>query len=243
MKDSLSGMFSGGGKKKAGPGAQGGPAGPPSPEPKELPEWVKNLQQLPMLAETSFNATMGAATQFATGMANILLTGTGDWKQLLLGALQSMLGAIVQWAILSMLSVKSVAEAFTALFANPIAAIFVIAGLIGAVAALSSSMPKMAKGGIVDKPTIAMIGESGPEAVLPLSRTANGQMGVQIQAPSEGAQSSTSSSANGNQNNNGDIHLQVNLNDQPILSAVSKASRNGRIIIHPNAVRTSAVNT
>lgn len=33
-----------------------------------------------------------------------------------------------------------------------------------------SQIPKLAKGGIVSKPTIAMIGEAGPEAVVPLPR-------------------------------------------------------------------------
>lgn len=32
------------------------------------------------------------------------------------------------------------------------------------------TLPRLAKGGIVNKPTIAMIGEAGPEAVIPLSR-------------------------------------------------------------------------
>ena len=32
------------------------------------------------------------------------------------------------------------------------------------------SIPKLADGGIVDRPTLAMIGEAGPEAVVPLSR-------------------------------------------------------------------------
>ena len=36
-------------------------------------------------------------------------------------------------------------------------------------------IPKMASGGIVNSPTLAMIGEAGPEAVIPLSRM--GQMG------------------------------------------------------------------
>jgi phage-related minor tail protein len=31
-------------------------------------------------------------------------------------------------------------------------------------------IPKAAEGGIFDKPTIALIGEAGPEAVVPLSR-------------------------------------------------------------------------
>ena len=34
----------------------------------------------------------------------------------------------------------------------------------------SFTIPSMAKGGIVHKPTIALIGEAGPEAVVPLSR-------------------------------------------------------------------------
>jgi hypothetical protein len=37
------------------------------------------------------------------------------------------------------------------------------------------NIPKMAAGGIVNSPTLAMIGEAGPEAVIPLSRM--GQMG------------------------------------------------------------------
>jgi hypothetical protein len=35
---------------------------------------------------------------------------------------------------------------------------------------LGVDIPKMAKGGIVTKPTLALIGESGPEAVIPLNR-------------------------------------------------------------------------
>jgi hypothetical protein len=31
-------------------------------------------------------------------------------------------------------------------------------------------IPKMAEGGIVSKPTLALIGEAGPEAVVPLSK-------------------------------------------------------------------------
>lgn len=52
-------------------------------------------------------------------------------------------------------------------------------------------IPKLAKGGIVTRPTIAMIGEAGPEAVIPLSRagrpanigagTAGGTIMVQVE--------------------------------------------------------------
>jgi hypothetical protein len=46
------------------------------------------------------------------------------------------------------------------------------------------SLPRLAKGGIVTSPTIAMIGEAGPEAIVPLSR-GNGMGGnitVNVQA-------------------------------------------------------------
>jgi TP901 family phage tail tape measure protein len=39
------------------------------------------------------------------------------------------------------------------------------------------SIPYLAKGGIVEQPTLAVIGEAGPEAVVPLSRGANYGMG------------------------------------------------------------------
>ena len=37
-----------------------------------------------------------------------------------------------------------------------------------------------ANGGLVSRPTLSLMGEAGPEAVLPLKRGANGQLGVQV---------------------------------------------------------------
>lgn len=34
-------------------------------------------------------------------------------------------------------------------------------------------IPKLANGGIVNKPTLSLIGEAGPEAVIPLSKMGN----------------------------------------------------------------------
>jgi phage-related protein len=45
----------------------------------------------------------------------------------------------------------------------------------GAVGGLIGKIPGLAEGGIVTGPTLAMVGEAGPEAVIPLSRM--GQMG------------------------------------------------------------------
>lgn len=50
----------------------------------------------------------------------------------------------------------------------------------------SVTLPRLAKGGIVTQPTIALIGEAGPEAVVPLSGANARQVGgitVQINAP------------------------------------------------------------
>ena len=41
-----------------------------------------------------------------------------------------------------------------------------------AVAAASTSIPAMAEGGIINTPTLALIGEKGPEAVVPLAKGA-----------------------------------------------------------------------
>jgi hypothetical protein len=38
----------------------------------------------------------------------------------------------------------------------------------------------MAKGGIVTGPTLAVIGEAGPEAVIPLNRAGNMGMGITV---------------------------------------------------------------
>ena len=40
-----------------------------------------------------------------------------------------------------------------------------------------TSLPKLATGGIVNKPTVALIGESGPEAVIPLNKQSGGLLG------------------------------------------------------------------
>jgi SLT domain-containing protein len=38
--------------------------------------------------------------------------------------------------------------------------------------ALGAGVPKLAEGGIINRPTLAMIGEKGPEAVVPLAKGA-----------------------------------------------------------------------
>ena len=54
-----------------------------------------------------------------------------------------------------------------------------VGGLLGNTLAIPT-IPRLASGGIVTQPTIAMIGEAGPEAVVPLSSGATGAGGITI---------------------------------------------------------------
>lgn len=47
----------------------------------------------------------------------------------------------------------------------------------GSIPGIKFKIPEMAAGGLVTKPTVALIGEAGPEAVVPLSRMGGGGMG------------------------------------------------------------------
>jgi hypothetical protein len=67
----------------------------------------------------------------------------------------------------------------------------VIGGAIGGARGLLSNIPGLAEGGIVTGPTLALIGEAGPEAVVPLDRAGGmgGGMNVTVNMPpgSDGA--------------------------------------------------------
>lgn len=52
------------------------------------------------------------------------------------------------------------------------------AGVVGLSAPQISEIPRLANGGIVDRPTMAMIGEAGPEAVVPLNRSKLSGLGI-----------------------------------------------------------------
>lgn len=209
-----------------------------------VPEWISQMQEMKTLGETAFNSIKTAANSMGTGITDVLTTGTADWQQILGKALQQMLNSFVQWGIDAMLTAQNVAKAINFVFANPLIAVVAIAGLIAAVSALK--MPAMAMGGIVSSPTTALIGEAGPEAVLPVVRLSNGQMGVQTTSanPSSGGGGASSmNSVGGGVNTNSPTFVtQVYLDSKPILNAVSKASRTGKVVIHPNSVKRLSVN-
>lgn len=87
------------------------------------------------------------------------------------------------------LSFKAIENAIASLIAQTVEAIIEMALLAGILSALTggsfgaifkglSGIPKLAGGGVVSSPTLAMVGESGPEAVIPLSQMQNMSSGM-----------------------------------------------------------------
>lgn len=70
----------------------------------------------------------------------------------------------------AMIASAPLIKALKAIFSNPAAAVPAGVALIALGSFLESKVPKLATGGIVTSPQQAIIGESGPEAVIPLGR-------------------------------------------------------------------------
>ena len=156
-----------------------------------------------------------------------------------------MLDSVVQWGIKYLEVQLDIAKAFSFLDANPLLAIPLIVGLIGAVSALG--MPAMANGGVFDQATAVTVGEAGPEVILPVTRLSNGKMGVGVQpsagggAPSSAGGSDPTASGSGS-SGSPTFQIITYLDSKPWLRAVAKASREGRVVIHPGAISKQAMN-
>lgn len=157
-------------------------------------EEFKNRQK--EIAESA-KATFTAITQFAQGMADTLAaigaTWVTEWKNhtlTLLGAFKSLAQGIVRYMLKAI--GKALVEEGAASFAKGIAALLTVVGAAaapgffaagaelsaagGVIMGIADSV-KLASGGIVTKPTRALIGEAGPEAVIPLGKGGAGVMG------------------------------------------------------------------
>jgi len=102
-----------------------------------------------------------------------ILSGVADGGQILGSVFSTLAGYLKQ---LGEVAIKTGAAFFAiqTAFKNPLsagAAIGLIAagvGLIALSSLIKNSIPALADGGIVNRPTLALIGEAGPEAVVPL---------------------------------------------------------------------------
>lgn len=143
----------------------------------ETQRTFKTMEQI--VAEFK-RGVMGIMTNLVTDVSMKLITGQGDWKTILSVALNAMLRLLIEKAVEAVLAAKAVQEALKWMW-SPLGGL-IIAGALAALVAIqsaisSSTTPKatpLAEGGIVTKPTLALIGEAGPEAVIPLSRGRRG---------------------------------------------------------------------
>jgi len=97
---------------------------------------------------------------------------------------------------------------------------------IAAVTALFAKIRGFEEGGIVFRPTMGMLGERGPEAVIPLNQnTINNYFGRQ-------------SSARRSETINLDVYLGTELFERRVIKIVERNSDLGTLRVHPKAIRT-----
>jgi hypothetical protein len=143
----------------------------------ETQRTFKTMEQI--VAEFK-RGVMGIMTNLVTDVSMKLITGQGDWKTILSTALNAMLRLLIEKAVEAVLAAKAVQEALKWMW-SPLGGL-IIAGALATLLAIQSALSNsstpeatpMADGGIVTKPTLALIGEAGPEAVIPLSRGRRG---------------------------------------------------------------------
>ena len=137
-------------------------------------------------AVTLAEKARGAAHGFADAMA----AGVGKVAGVFVGALAAIKASSIATTIAE--KARAIAHAIANAVASMGAALPIIVAAAGAaavgIAAAFGAIP-MAKGGVVYKPTLALVGERGPEAVVPLSRVFNTQhesrtVNVYVQNPS-----------------------------------------------------------
>ncbi len=144
------------------------------------------LSDLAKSAGTTFdvmkNATTGAFTSMADGIANFVATGKGNFKELTASILADMSKMLVKAAMMKMFS-----GLFGGFFKN--GGVFDVGGLkpFAKGGVFNQGVQYYANGDIFNRPTafahaggLGVMGEAGPEAIMPLSRGPDGKLGVKV---------------------------------------------------------------
>jgi len=130
------------------------------------------------IGEVAKQVNQAIASSSAAAVADMILQGKS-----LEDAFKQVLGSILRTAIETFVRIQveaAVARAASQGVMGSTAAGLGAAGAIGIIAGTVGSMIKFQEGGIVRKPTLGLVGEAGPEAVIPLSRAANLGGSVQL---------------------------------------------------------------
>lgn len=130
--------------------------------------------------QTMAQATTGAFNKMGDSLSAFVTTGKGNFKDLASSILQDISKMLTQWAIFKALS--GIGGAIGGNFGSFLQTTFQAKG-----GGWSNGVQFYANGDIFNQPTafrhaggLGVMGEAGPEAVMPLTRGPNGKLGVQV---------------------------------------------------------------
>jgi tape measure domain-containing protein len=151
-----------------------------------LTEEERKLQQLQQAYEQKKQLVQGIADSIGSGISqalDLVINGTENWgdslRSIAAGVLKDIARQLLQIMVIQPI-VKGIAAGIGNLFPSANGNVFAPGGVV-----------PYAMGGIVTRPTIfpfadgggfrtGLMGEAGPEAIMPLKRGADGKLGVQI---------------------------------------------------------------
>ncbi|MDN5619231.1 MAG: tape measure protein [Psychrobacter sp.] len=192
-------------------------------------DWVGGMQSgfqslvdgAQSLNETMTQATTGAFNKMGDSLAAFVTTGKLNFKDLAGSILQDISKMLIQFAMLRL------AKAAVGMFADGGA--FGSSGLLALAkggAFNTHSIQYYANGDVFNKPTafrhaggLGVMGEAGPEAVMPLTRGPNGKLGVQV----FGNQQSSQSAGVVNQ-----VQIDVHISNEGTSTDVQTSSQDGK---------------
>jgi hypothetical protein len=132
------------------------------------PEVIKGLGALLIKIGVWFTTEgVPAIIRFAIGLGKGIITGIGDGLKALLSQLVEFGKEIVRKIVEG---ISSVASQIGSTILGAIPGAKQIAGAAGKVGNVISKVWPFAEGGIVTQPTLGLVGEAGPEAIIPLDR-------------------------------------------------------------------------
>lgn len=227
-------------------------------------DWRMGLQRsYNEIVANSFNYAKFASSQMdsvvghmTSSMENLAITGRFRFREMTVSILQDLSKIYMRMA-----TMKLVNYVGSYLFGG--SGVSTAGGSVGGLFATaahgrvfnSSGLVAFARGGVVSSPTYfgfnggrGLMGEQGSEAVMPLTRTANGNLGVQVQGMGGGTVVNAPVSVSVTVNSDGSTESDVNANEakqlgeairNTVVEQVTRMLRPGEII--NNAIRNGGV--
>jgi lambda family phage tail tape measure protein len=152
-----------------------------------IDKWAKNMKSV---GEQVADATAGMFDRMADSLTNFVMTGKLQFSEFARSVIADLSKIIIKQMMLNMLSSFTDGNPFAALFGGGKKKTTTVGKVVGVTVANGGVFAKngivpYAKGGIVDKPTyfpfskgVGLMGEAGPEAIVPLKRGKDGKLGI-----------------------------------------------------------------